>query len=156
MALYSAQTPYFGGIWDAEIKSIKFHLKRVIGAKGFTCEEFYIIITQIEAVINSRSLWFRRSHPTDPWRFLIDRSFILLPERDLVISASTVLHSGNNGVIQMIDIKLRNKTLTLGVCSSYWWLKDLNFSKAVTCYSSRIHREQYICLSACVPDRVVW
>jgi len=31
--------PHFGGLWEARIKSVKFHLKRVIGTQVLTYEE---------------------------------------------------------------------------------------------------------------------
>ncbi|GBN36874.1 hypothetical protein AVEN_270259-1 [Araneus ventricosus] len=48
--------PHFGGLWEAAIKSAKIHLKRTIGKRILTYEEFLTLIIQIEACLNSRPL----------------------------------------------------------------------------------------------------
>lgn len=47
--------PHFGGIWEAAVKSVKHHLRRVLGDAKPTYEEMSTL-TQIEACLNSRSL----------------------------------------------------------------------------------------------------
>ncbi len=78
-------TPHFGGIWEAGVKSIKFHLKRVIGESTLTFEELYTLTTQIEAVLNSRPLIPLTNDATDataltPGHFLIGDSLKAIPE----------------------------------------------------------------------------
>ncbi|GFV51613.1 integrase catalytic domain-containing protein [Trichonephila clavipes] len=45
--------PHFSGLWEAGVKSLKYHLKRVIGNSILSHEEFLTLVVQIEAVLNS-------------------------------------------------------------------------------------------------------
>ncbi|GFT49256.1 DUF5641 domain-containing protein [Trichonephila clavipes] len=50
------RSPNWGGLWEANIKSLKYHFKRVAGNSKFSYEELLTLITQIEAILNSRPL----------------------------------------------------------------------------------------------------
>jgi len=82
------QTPHFGGIWEAAVKSFKHHLRRVVGTNLFTFEQFNTITIEIEAVLNSRPLTSLSSDPNDitaltPAHFLIGDVISSIPEQDL-------------------------------------------------------------------------
>lgn len=82
-------TPHFGGIWEAGIKSIKFHLKHVIGAQVFTYREFVTLATRIEGILNSRPITPLSTDPHDlcaltPGNFLIGQPIQALPEPNFI------------------------------------------------------------------------
>jgi len=75
-----AYSPHFGGLWEAGVKSVKYHLKRVAANALLTFEEFYTLLVQVEAILNSRPLTPLSSNPDDlslltPAHFLIGRQF---------------------------------------------------------------------------------
>lgn len=78
-------SPHFGGIWEAAVKSVKHHLKRVIGESTLTFEEMSTLLTQIEACLNSRPLIALKDDPTSldiltPAHFLIGAPLNNIPE----------------------------------------------------------------------------
>lgn len=80
--------PHFGGLWEAGVKSIKYHLHRVMGAARLTYEEFITLTTQIEGILNSRPLIPASTDPSDlnaltPAHFLVGSELTALPDRDL-------------------------------------------------------------------------
>ncbi|GFX18183.1 hypothetical protein TNCV_1578621 [Trichonephila clavipes] len=44
------------GLWEAGIKSVKYHLKRALGRSRLPYEEFEPVIIQAEGILNSRPL----------------------------------------------------------------------------------------------------
>ncbi|XP_066255904.1 uncharacterized protein [Euwallacea similis] len=83
-----AQSPHFGGLWEAGVKSVKHHLKRVAGNANLTFEQLITLLAQIEAILNSRPLSPMSQDPNDltplsPAHFLIGRSTTELPDPDL-------------------------------------------------------------------------
>ncbi|XP_045483201.1 uncharacterized protein LOC123688642 [Harmonia axyridis] len=80
--------PHFGGLWESGIKSVKSHLLRIIGDQILTYEEFYTVLRQIEALLNSRPLCPLSNDPNDisaltPGHFLTLAPLTALPEPDL-------------------------------------------------------------------------
>lgn len=77
-------SPHFGGLWEAGVKSMKYHLKRVIGENKLTFEELTTVLAQIEGVLNSRPLYAIGDEADDevltPGHFLIGRPLIDIPE----------------------------------------------------------------------------
>lgn len=76
--------PTAGGLWEAAVKSMKYHLKRVLGEQKLTYEEFLTLLTQIEACMNSRPLCPLTEDVDDidyltPAHFLIGRPVTFLP-----------------------------------------------------------------------------
>lgn len=84
-----ANSPHFGGLWEAAVKSFKYQLKRIINDTPLTFEEFYTLLTQIEASLNSRPLCQISSDPNDlnaltPGHFLVGAPMNATPEPSLL------------------------------------------------------------------------
>ncbi|KMQ85872.1 hypothetical protein RF55_15333 [Lasius niger] len=80
---------HFGGKWEAGVKSVKFHLKRVIGEATLTYEEYSTLLIQIEAVLNSRPIYPLSDDSTDvdaltPGHFLTGAAINTVPEPSLL------------------------------------------------------------------------
>ena len=79
-------SPHFGGLWEAAVKSMKKHLRRVVGDVKLTFEELSTMLTQIEACLNSRPLVPFNAPDDDgidvltPGHFLIGRPLCALPD----------------------------------------------------------------------------
>jgi hypothetical protein len=48
--------PHFGGLWEAGVRSLKHHLRRVIGTLTLTFEELTMLLCKIESCLNFRPL----------------------------------------------------------------------------------------------------
>ncbi|XP_052738126.1 uncharacterized protein LOC128198186 [Bicyclus anynana] len=84
-----AYSPHFGGIWEAAVKSVKHHLRRVLSLTHFDYEEMATCLAQIEAVLNSRPLTPLSTDPSDlsylsPSHFLIGRPLLATAQANLL------------------------------------------------------------------------
>ncbi|XP_059062673.1 uncharacterized protein LOC131855416 [Achroia grisella] len=58
---------HFGGNWETNIKSLKTHLFRVVGVQVLSFEEMITVLTQVEAIMNTRPLCRTLSNdPSEP------------------------------------------------------------------------------------------
>ncbi|XP_037930936.1 uncharacterized protein LOC119665764 [Teleopsis dalmanni] len=83
-------SPHFGGLWESGVKSIKYHLARIIGDQKLTYEELSTVLIQIECCLNSRPLCPLTDNIEDlnaltPGHFIVGSSLMtLLPITDSV------------------------------------------------------------------------
>jgi len=103
-------SPHFGGLWEAGIRSAKYHLKRVIKDQVLTFEELSTLFCKIEAVMNSRPLCPLSTDPSEfdvltPGHFLIGSPMVSVPEYD---------------VIQLPDNRLNRWKLLRKASQSFW------------------------------------
>lgn len=92
--------PHFNGLAEAGIKSVKSHLNRVVGDQRLTFEEFSTVLTQIEAMLNSRPLTPMSADPNDlsaltPGHFLTLEPLVMLPEENFVESRLSPMQRWN-------------------------------------------------------------
>lgn len=77
--------PHMGGIYEAAVKSVKYHLIRIIGDTTLTFEEYNTMLCQAEAYVNSRPLTPLSDDPSDlsvltPGHFLIFEPLVKIPD----------------------------------------------------------------------------
>lgn len=78
------RAPWWGGFWERLVRSVKSSLKKVLGNSYCTFEELATILTEIEAVINSRPLTYvsaeaNEVEPLTPSHFLVGKRLTSLP-----------------------------------------------------------------------------
>ena len=88
------RAPHFGGLWEAAVKSSKYHLKRILQKETVTYEELSTIVCNVECFLNSRPLGPITSHdldgisPLTPAHFLIGRSARAYPQERIQSTAN--------------------------------------------------------------------
>lgn len=84
-----AYSPTFGGLWEAAVKSTKYHLRRILKNQLFTYEQINTILVEIECVLNSRPLVPLSTADVNdycyltPGHFLIGNAITMYPEVDV-------------------------------------------------------------------------
>lgn len=81
--------PHHGGLWERGVRSIKHHLKRIMGRATLTYEEMNTLVIQIVAFLNSRPLCPITNDPEDfavltPGHFLTGEALLAAPEPSIL------------------------------------------------------------------------
>ena len=81
-------TPHFEGLWEAAVKSLKMHLRRVVSDTKLTFEELTTVLSQVEACLNSRPIALLPDfddgvEALTPGHFLIGRTLEAIPHLPL-------------------------------------------------------------------------
>lgn len=80
------RSPHFGGLWEATVKIMKRHLYTETQGRTLLFEEYYTLLCDIEAILNSRPLTPLTNDPSDlrvltPAHFIIGEPLIQPPEK---------------------------------------------------------------------------
>ncbi|GFV31990.1 DUF5641 domain-containing protein [Trichonephila clavipes] len=70
-------SPHFGGLWEAGVKSVKFHLKGVEGSTSLAMYRILQNLSQMEAVFNSRHLVRLADNDIDSLNVLTSSHFLV-------------------------------------------------------------------------------
>ncbi len=95
------RAPHFGGLWEATVKAVKTHLKKVVGDHHLTFEELTTTLCQIESCLNSRPLSAVTSHdedgiePLTPGHFLIGQPLETIPDQHISTKTQSLLRRWN-------------------------------------------------------------
>jgi len=85
---FISNAPHFGGLWEAAVKSAKYHMTRIVGKAHLIFEEMQMTLCEIEAILNSHPLLPLSADPNDlaylsPGHFLVGTTLNGLPCVDL-------------------------------------------------------------------------
>ncbi|XP_048236857.1 uncharacterized protein LOC124112069 [Haliotis rufescens] len=77
--------PHFGGLWEREIRSIKYGLRSILGTESVSESVLRTVMTEVESILNSKPLGYTSSDisdtdPVTPYTLLIGRSDPALPQ----------------------------------------------------------------------------
>ena len=79
------RTPWWGGMWERLVRSVKNCLKKVIGLASFKLDEFQALLVEVECIINSRPITYVYddtdgvTYPLTPSHLLYGRTVTLQP-----------------------------------------------------------------------------
>ena len=81
------KAPWWGGVFERMIKSVKRCLRKTIGRAKLTHDELLTALTEVEVIVNSRPLSYLSTEdieePLTPSHLLIGRRVLNLPDGDL-------------------------------------------------------------------------
>ena len=96
-----SRAPHFGGLWEAAVKSMKVLLRKTVGECKLKFDELTTLLTEAEAIMNSRPLVPIDSLPDDgvslltPGHFLTGAPLVALPSLPDETTKHTLLRRWN-------------------------------------------------------------
>ena len=96
-----SRAPHFGGLWEAAVKSMKVLLRKIVGECKLKFDELTTLLTEAEAIMNSRPLVPIDSLPDDgvslltPGHFLTGAPLVALPSLPDETTKLTILRRWN-------------------------------------------------------------
>ena len=92
--------PQFGGLWESTVKSIKTHLRKILGEAKLTFEEYCTVLSQVETCLNSRPLVPLDSDEDSiealtPGNFLVGRPLEVLLDPPTTFKSKSLRHRWN-------------------------------------------------------------
>ena len=79
------KAPWWGGMWERMIRSVKRCIKKAVGQASLKCDELHTILVEIEGVINARSITYVYddsegiSYPLTPSQLIYGRNVSVAP-----------------------------------------------------------------------------
>ena len=82
------RAPQFRGTWDAAVKRLKKHLRRILGLLILKFQELLIVLNQIEAIDHHfpRQTVQKDCSPVTTGHFLFDDSFLSMLQDDVTLN----------------------------------------------------------------------
>ncbi|GFX27320.1 integrase catalytic domain-containing protein [Trichonephila clavipes] len=94
------RAPHMGGLWEAGIKSVKYHLKRALGRSRLTYEEF-------ETVIIQRGKWMiEKDNVMYGTMVIVKEDFT--PVCNWLLGRVVEVYHGSDGKVRTVRIKTKN------------------------------------------------
>lgn len=131
--------PHQGGIYEAAVKSAKYYLIRIIGETTLTFEEYATILSQVEAMVNSRPIAPLNDDPTSlnaltPGHFLIGEAPVRIPDeedfREMPINRLN-RWSHLQQMMQHFWERWHQEYLSNLISRSKWLIEKRNFKKGI-------------------------
>ncbi len=109
------RTPHFGGLWEAGVRSMKIQLRKLITPHPLRRDELDAILTEIEAILNSRPLAALGSTYPDsdlvltPGHFIVGRPLKAPPTK--AASTGNITHLRRWMLVQRLQQDLWEESL---------------------------------------------
>lgn len=131
----SPAAPHQGGIYEAAVKSMKHHLVRVVSNKSLTYEQLVTLLSQIEAILNSRPMYPLTDDPGDmqaltPAHFLVGEPLVLPLPFDVPTQSNATgvkLWRERQTMLKNIWVRWENEFLTSLQQRKKWRKEKENF-----------------------------